>query len=142
MGSSQRVASQLAETPLSKKKLPSITQDDYFNYNKKDEFGKTMPPEDGRPVILMSQSSNPKIGYRGLGAGAISTHHDLPRDPYSENAQRGGAGASSRARVQSFSRRQKLTGSAMIIRSNKENSSLQRIQPGIDLQPAAPKLSN
>lgn len=82
-----------------------------------------MPPEDGRPVILMSQSSNPKIGYRGLH----------PTDPYSENAHRDGAGASSRGRVQSrnqsfskaseFSRRQKLTGSAMIIRSNKESSS-------------------
>jgi len=58
-----------------------------------------MPPEDGRPVILMSQSSNPKIGYRGLGAGAMPTLPNQPRDPYSENAHRDGAGASSRARV-------------------------------------------
>ena len=64
-----------------------------------------MPPEDGRPVIMMSQSSNPKVGYRGLGAGAISTPHGLPKDPNSENAQKNGAGLASRGRVHSFSRR-------------------------------------
>ena len=47
----------------SPKNLPVVNQKDYFNYNKKDENGNYIEPEDKPPVIFGANKTGSKMNF-------------------------------------------------------------------------------
>ena len=100
--------------------LPVISQNDYFNYNKRDREGNALPPSDSRPVILALQSSGED--FKNYGTAKMTRNGSRDNAHYAEESEM----ARSMRRQPSFSRRQLMTGSAMVLRASREAQSVPR----------------
>lgn len=99
----------------SMQELPVISQNEYFNYNKRDKDGNLIQASDPRPVIFALQKSGED--FKNYASTKITRNASRDNANYKEESDV----ARSIRREPSFSRRQLMTGSAMVLRASKED---------------------